>query len=311
MVSSYFTNEDAGPESKLLAENPWLVVPAATALDPDPKCEKEKVLGTKPEDKTFLLKGFLLSVVIVGVLIYSLQRDMNLDEPESLTNQSTLFNISTPDGAIFQAWHTLPVSLGLAAKEPADSLQRVLTHLRRSNTRVALYFDSPFDTRTRSENFLTISAALPNIHILRIADSNPDDFSTKAQHLSAWATESAEVSPTRIMIFADSLGTMAAIRVVCHLEEVSGMVFVDPFLPYTTPLAGKWAAIGRFLMRLERHVRNPVHKDGDIQAAISSCSSHEKNGANIRVLNRGSRYGPISYPMGSQAVLKAFSSGVS
>ncbi|KAL1894172.1 hypothetical protein Sste5346_005958 [Sporothrix stenoceras] len=192
-------------------------------------------------------------------------KDLNV--PESfgfLRNQVTPFSIKTPDGEQLYAWHVLPGELyrkhelSLVA-EPAghvsDITSRLAFQLLRDDpeARLVLHMHGAGGTvgsGYRVPNYRALSAGQPGkIHVLTFdyrgfgrSTGSPSESGLIFDALAVvdWAMNVAGIPPSRIVVFAQSMGTAVSIAVSKHLALQSppvvfaGTVLVAPFSDVAT-----------------------------------------------------------------------------
>ncbi|KAL8808023.1 MAG: hypothetical protein Q9182_000301 [Xanthomendoza sp. 2 TL-2023] len=200
----------------------------------------------------------------------------DLNVPESfgfLRNQVTPFSIKSADGGALYAWHILPIQLyqqhesDLVA-EPSgfvsDISSRTAFKLLRTDTDAFLVIHMHGAAGTvasgyRVPNYRALSAGLPRqIHVLtfeyRGFGYSPGTPSEQGLILDAisvikWAMTYAEISPSRILIFGQSIGTAVGLAVSEHFALQSppvlfaGAVLVAPFADVAT-LAATYRVAG-------------------------------------------------------------------
>ena len=191
----------------------------------------------------------------------------DLDVPETfgfLKNQVTPFSIKTPDNEKLYAWHVLPVELyrkheqSLVA-EPIgfvsdiksrhsfrmlhdDPEARLIIHMHGAGGTVGSGYRVP--------NYRALSAGQPGkIHVLTFdyrgfgrSTGSPSENGLIVDALAVvdWAMNVAGIPPSRIVIFAQSMGTAVSIAVSKHLALQSppvvfaGTVLVAPFVDVAT-----------------------------------------------------------------------------
>lgn len=176
-----------------------------------------------------------------------------------LRNQVTPFHLKTPDGETLHAWHILPLGLyheheQELVKEPTgnapDVTQTLTFRLLRDDpeARLVLYFHGAAGTLGsgwRPPSYRAMYAGSPDkIHVLAIdyrgfgtSTGRPSEqgLLTDAMTLAEFAMHEAGISPSRIAIFGQSLGTAVGISLAHHMAArpdpvlFSGMVLVAPF----------------------------------------------------------------------------------
>ncbi|KAK0723531.1 abhydrolase domain-containing protein 12B [Lasiosphaeria miniovina] len=187
-------------------------------------------------------------------------RDVNIPEQWGfLRNQVTPFVLPTPDGEQLHAWHVLPLGLyqqheGRLTREPAglahDISQRTCFKLLKDDpdSLLVLYFHGAAGTLGsgwRPPSYRAMSAASPGrIHTIAIdyrgfgsSSGRPSEAGllTDALALANFALREAGIPPSRIVLFAQSLGTAVAISLAHHFATqpdtilFAGLVLVAPF----------------------------------------------------------------------------------
>ena len=208
-----------------------------------------------------------------------------------LHNQVTPFALRTPDGESLHAWHILP--LGVYQQKEAELCQEPAGFVTDVTTRhsFALLRDDPeallviylhgaagtLGSGYRPPSYRAISALDPSrTHILAIDYRGFGDYSTgwpsesglltDALTAFTWATDTAGIPSSRIVIFAQSVGTAVALSLTQHLATqqqptfVRGIILVAPFsdvesLTATYRLAGTLpllSPVARFPTLLKR-----------------------------------------------------------
>ena len=178
-------------------------------------------------------------------------QDVNVPEQWGfLRNQVTPFHLKTPDGETLHAWHVLPLetyrqhqddlrneSTGLCE----DIQQRLSFKLLRDDptAQLVLYLHGAAGTLGsgwRPQSYRALSAASTNVHVLVIdyrgfgtSTGWPSEAGllTDALTLVNFATEAAGISPERIVLFAQSIGTAVAVSVTHHLATQSPPIFLQ------------------------------------------------------------------------------------
>jgi abhydrolase domain-containing protein 12 len=186
-------------------------------------------------------------------------QDVNVPEQWGfLRNQVTPFHITTPDGEILHAWHILPLG---TYHQHEDELRKDPTGLcdniekRKSfallkedpTAQLVIYLHGAGGTLGsgwRPQSYRALSAASANVHVLAIdyrgfgtSSGWPSEAGllTDALALVDFAANTANISPERTVLFAQSLGTAVALSLTHHLALQSpptlfaGTVLVAPF----------------------------------------------------------------------------------
>ncbi|TRX97000.1 hypothetical protein FHL15_002306 [Xylaria flabelliformis] len=187
-------------------------------------------------------------------------QDVNIPEQWGfLRNQVTPFFLTTPDGESLHAWHILPLELyrqnqEALSTEPQglalDVKKRLSFKLLRDDpsSLLVLYFHGAAGTLGsgwRPPSYRAMSVGAPHrIHTLAIdyrgfgsSSGYPSEkgLLTDAITLAEWAMKEAGIPPSRIVIFAQSIGTAVSLSLVHHMATqpkpvlFSGLVLVAPF----------------------------------------------------------------------------------
>ncbi|CZS98809.1 uncharacterized protein RAG0_07365 [Rhynchosporium agropyri] len=192
-------------------------------------------------------------------------KDLNVPELFGfLHNQVSPFSITTLDGETLYAWHILP--LGLYRKHEAalvaepfgfalDITSRLSFRLLRDDpeARLVIHFHGAGGTvgsGYRTPNYRALSAGQPDkIHVLTFdyrgfgrSTGRPSEqgLINDALAVIEWATTVAGISPSKIVIFAQSMGTAVALAISEHLALQSppvvfaGTILVAPFVDVGT-----------------------------------------------------------------------------
>ena len=194
----------------------------------------------------------------------------DLDVPENfgfLRGQTTPFSIRSSTGGTLYAWHILPVELyrqhelALIA-EPSgftsDIILRFAFKLLRDDpdARLIIHMHGAGGTvgsGYRVPNYRALSAGQPTkIHVLTFdyrgfgrSRGTPSESGLCLDAISVidWATKVAGISPSRILIFSQSLGTAVALAISEHFasqsppEVFAGAILVAPFVDVATLVA--------------------------------------------------------------------------
>ncbi|KAL6401467.1 putative abhydrolase domain-containing protein 12 protein [Ilyonectria robusta] len=175
-----------------------------------------------------------------------------------LHNQVTPFTLKTRDGETLHAWHILPVGLYQKYEkqllaEPSgivpDIAQSLGFQLLRDDPEalLVLYFHGAAGTLGsgwRPPSYRAMHAASPNkIHTVAIdyrgygsstGSTSEEGLLIDAITLAEWAMKEANIPPSRIVIFGQSLGTAVSISLTQYMAAkdgptlFSGMVLVAP-----------------------------------------------------------------------------------
>ena len=199
---------------------------------------------------------------VVYLNAFSMTWFKNLSVPETwgfLHNQVTSFTLDTSDGEMLHVWHILPLNVYRKHEEDliAESTELALPITSRlafqllrddPDARLVLYFHGAGGTLGsgyRPASYQAISASAPDkIHIVAIdyrgfgmSTGSPSEkgLQTDAIALAEWALNVAGISPDRIAVFGQSLGTAVSISLAHQLAVrsipvlFSGMVLIAPF----------------------------------------------------------------------------------
>ncbi|KFY80538.1 hypothetical protein V499_00613 [Pseudogymnoascus sp. VKM F-103] len=191
----------------------------------------------------------------------------NLNVPETfgfLNNQVTPFSIKTSDGERLYVWHILPTELYrkhelLLVAEPtgfvSDITCRLAFKILRDdpNAQLVLHMHGAGGTvgsGHRVSNYRALSAGEPRkIHVLAFdyrgfgsSTGTPSECGLILDALAVvdWAINIASIPPSRILIFAQSMGTAVSLAVSQHFALQSppvvfaGTVLVAPFVDVAT-----------------------------------------------------------------------------
>ncbi|OBT56665.1 hypothetical protein VE04_03823, partial [Pseudogymnoascus sp. 24MN13] len=191
----------------------------------------------------------------------------NLNVPETfgfLNNQVTPFSIKTSDGERLYVWHILPTELYrkhelLLVAEPtgfvSDITCRLAFKILRDdpNAQLVLHMHGAGGTvgsSHRLSNYRALSAGEPRkIHVLAFdyrgfgsSTGTPSECGRILDGLAVvdWAINIASIPPSRILIFAQSMGTAVSLAVSQHFALQSppvvfaGTVLVAPFVDVAT-----------------------------------------------------------------------------
>ena len=198
-------------------------------------------------------------VIFLHRVILTWGQDVNTPEQWGfLRNQVTPFHIETPDGETLHAWHVLPLetyrkNMAQLREEPeglcSDIQKRLSFQLLKEDptAQVVIYLHGAGGTLGsgfRPQSYRALSATSTNVHVLVIdyrgygtSTGWPSEAGllTDALALVSFATETAGISPERIIVFAQSIGTAVAVSLTHHLALQSppvlfaGTVLVAPF----------------------------------------------------------------------------------
>ncbi|KAJ5717104.1 hypothetical protein N7488_002750 [Penicillium malachiteum] len=225
----------------------------------------------------------------------------DLDVPETfgfLRNQVTPFSIETADGERLYVWHIL--SFELYRQNEASLIEEPSGFVFGLKFRVAfqLLRDDP-ETRYRA-----LSAGSPEkIHVLTFdyrgfgkSTGSPSETGLIMDALDVidWAMHVAGIPPSRILIFAQSMGTAVSIAVSNHLAlqdppvVFAGTVLVAPFVDVATlvstyrvagtiPIISPLARFSLIFKYLQRFIRDKwLSKDSIAQYIRANEFDEEK-----------------------------------
>jgi abhydrolase domain-containing protein 12 len=187
-------------------------------------------------------------------------KDLNIPETFGfLHNQVTPFFIQTTDGETLHAWHVLPLTSyrrhekELLAQPPGPALDfssRLSFRLLRDDpdSRLAIYLHGTagcMGSGYRPDAYRALYSAAPDkVHVLTVdyrgfglstGTPSEEGLLLDAIALTKWAMEVARIPASRIVIFAQSLGTAVAISLIDNLAaqeppvSFAGAVLVAPF----------------------------------------------------------------------------------
>jgi len=208
---------------------------------------------------------FQAHVVYLHAIQMTWFQDLNIPELWGfLKNQVTPFTITTPDGEHLYAWHILPIELyrkhemALVAEDAglvSDITSRYGFQLLRDDpeARLVLHFHGAAGTVAsgyRVPNYRALSAGQPSkIHVLTFdyrgfgrSTGSPSEkgLITDALAVVDWAMNVAGIPPSRIVLFAQSMGTAVTLAVSAyHATQPTPLVFpgtilVAPFVDVAT-----------------------------------------------------------------------------
>lgn len=278
------------------------------------------ILGSMGLYAAFL--GLLTVPLIQNQVIYlnkvklTWGQDVNIPEQWGfLHNQVTPFYIKTPDGENLHAWHILPPELYRSHEnellsEPSgavpDITERLGFKLLRDepDSLLVLYLHGAAGTLGsgyRPPSYRAISAGAPDkIHIVAIdyrgfgtSTGKPSESGllVDAIALVDWALEEANIPPSRIVIWSQSIGTAVATKLVHHMAALrdpdkpilfSGLVMVAPFADVksltatyrvagTVPLLEPVARFPRLLELLNSFIRDKWPSKDRLAAFVRAC----------------------------------------
>jgi abhydrolase domain-containing protein 12 len=221
-----------------------------------------------------ILLGLLMTPTFQSHVVYlhAIQmtwfKDLNVPEVFGfLKNQVTPFSINTSDGERLYAWHILPIELyrkheSSLIAEPTGFISDVTSRLafqllcKDPDARLIIHMHGAAGTvgsGYRIPNCRTLSAGHPGkIHVLTFdyrgfgrSTGFPTESGLTLDALAVvdWAINVAGIPPSRILIFAQSLGTAVSLAMSRHLAEKSppavfaGTILVAPFVDVATLLS--------------------------------------------------------------------------
>ncbi|TGJ82148.1 hypothetical protein E0Z10_g6599 [Xylaria hypoxylon] len=187
-------------------------------------------------------------------------QDVNIPEQWGfLRNQVTPFFLTTPDGESLHAWHILPLELYRQNQEALSAELRGLALDVKERLSFKLLRDDPssllvlylhgaagtLGSGWRPPSYRAMSVSAPHrIHTLAIdyrgfgsSSGYPSEkgLLTDAITLAEWVMKEAKIPPSRIVIFAQSIGTAVSLSLIHHMATqpepalFSGVVLVAPF----------------------------------------------------------------------------------
>jgi abhydrolase domain-containing protein 12 len=198
---------------------------------------------------------------------FQMTGDKDLNVPEMfgfLRGQTTPFNIYSSDGTPLHAWHILPFGLhrkhlSALTEQPvglsADVTDTLGFHLLRDDpgALLAIHFHGAggnMGSGYRIPNYRALAAGSPErVHVLTFdyrgfgkTPGNPteDGLIQDAVAVVSWAMDVANIPPSRILIFGQSLGTAVNMAVAKHFamqrEPVifAGHIMIAPFVDVPT-----------------------------------------------------------------------------
>jgi abhydrolase domain-containing protein 12 len=218
------------------------------------------------------LLGLVIAVPGLQTHVFYLHRvtltwfkDLNVPETFGfLHNQVTPFSIATEDGETLHAWHILPLTLyrrhqdellaepsGLTRDFPSRTAFRLLRD--DAEARLIIYLHGTagcLASGWRPDSYRALYSGAPDkIHIVTVdyrgyglSSGMPSEegLLLDAVALTHWAMHVAGIPASRIVIFAQSLGTAVAISLARHLAiqsppiSFAGMVLVASFSDVST-----------------------------------------------------------------------------
>lgn len=241
-----------------------------------------------------------------------------------LPNQVTPFNLRTSDGETLHAWHILPLETyrrnekqlveeasGLA-KDPKTRTSFKLLQ-EDPNALLVLYFHGAAGTLGsgwRPPSYRALYAAAPDrVHTIAIdyrgfgaSTGTPSEAGllTDAITLADWAMNDVGIPPSRIVLFAQSLGTAVAISLAHHFAMkavptlFAGMVLVAPFASVelltatysiggTIPLLSPIARFPKFLAFLQKFIVTKWPSKDRLAEFVRHCHSMTGDGLRYHV----------------------------
>ncbi|CAL8576687.1 hypothetical protein XPA_002553 [Xanthoria parietina] len=176
----------------------------------------------------------------------------DVDKPEQfgfLKNQVQPLHITTPDGETLYAWHIVPIAKYIANEDHLinehttsatpfqDSVGFDLLS-KDPNSRLVINFHGNAGTVAqgwRTDAYRSLSAGAPDkIHVLAVdyrgfglSTGTPDEQGLITDGIATvrWAMDVAKISPERIVLVGQSLGTAVAAAVAEHFVRVSEVEF--------------------------------------------------------------------------------------
>ena len=262
---------------------------------------------------------FQSHVVYLHAIQMTWFKDLNVPETFGfLRNQVTPFSIKTPDGERLYAWHILPLELYRKHEQPllaepigfvSDITSRLAFQLLRDDPEARLIIHMHGAAGTvgsgyRVPNYHALSAGQPGkIHVLTFdyrgfgrSTGKPSESGLLTDGLAVidWAMNIAGIPPSRILIFAQSMGTAVSIAVSKHLAlqplpiVFAGTVLVAPFVDVATlvstyrvagtiPILSPLATFPLLFKYLQRFIRDKwLSKDNIAQYVRTNEANGEK-----------------------------------
>lgn len=265
---------------------------------------------------------FQSHVVYLHAIQMTWFKDLNVPETFGFRkNQVTPFSIKTPDNERLHAWHILPVELyrkneTSLIEEPTgfvtDIKSRLAFKLLRDDpdARLVLHMHGAGGTVAsgyRVPNYRALSAGNPSkIHVLTFdyrgfgqSTGSPSETGLTVDALAVvdWAMNIAGIPPSRILLFAQSMGTAVAMAVSKHLAlqdtpiVFAGTVLVAPFVDVATlvstyriagtiPILSPIARFPILFKTLQRFIRDKWLSRESIAQYVRA---NEHNGENYRI----------------------------
>ncbi|KAJ5727765.1 hypothetical protein N7493_005585 [Penicillium malachiteum] len=236
---------------------------------------------------------FQSHVVYLHAIQMTWFKDLNVPETFGfLRNQVTPFSIKTTDGERLYAWHILPLELyrqneASLIEEPSgfvsDIKSRVGLQLLRDDpeARLVIHMHGAGGTVAsgyRVPNYRALSAGSPEkIHVLTFdyrgfgkSTGSPSETGLMMDALDVidWAMHVAGIPPSRILIFAQSMGTAVSVAVSKHLAiqdppvVFAGTVLVAPFVDVAT-LVSTYRYIRANEFNEEKYRLTIIHAEDD------------------------------------------------
>ncbi|KAH0346662.1 alpha/beta-hydrolase, partial [Aureobasidium melanogenum] len=281
-----------------------------TVIVPDVESGRQYALwmsGTEidePRGWANLTKWFVAHVVYLHAIQMTWGKDLDIPEVFGfLHNQVTPFSIESASGQSLYAWHILPVELyqkhehKLLAQPPgfsSDITSNLSFQLLRDDPEAILviHFHGAGGTVAsgyRCPNYRALSAGLPDkIHVLTF------DYRGFGRSL---ALNVAGISPSRILIYSQSLGTAVNMAVAEHfaLQEppvvFAGPILTAPFVDVITlvstysvagtiPILGPVAKVPVLFNYPQRYINDKWSTKDRIASYVKA---NEANGAKYRI----------------------------
>jgi abhydrolase domain-containing protein 12 len=185
-------------------------------------------------------------------------KDLNCpDQFGFAPQQTTSFFVETKDGVRLHVWHVLPIGLYYRhakrlvgrARDPNEEFYETLNfRLLRDDPESRLVIHThgasgAMSAYCRSECYRFLSSLAPNkIHVLAFdyrgfglssGTPNEEGLILDAQSVFKWATDVAGISPERIIVFGQSMGSSVAIALVRELSlqkiSIAGLIITGSF----------------------------------------------------------------------------------
>lgn len=242
-------------------------------------------------------------------------KDLNIPEMFGfLRGQVTPFWLTSKDDGQLHAWHVLPIelyrkheiSLAQQPQGPVDNMTSTLAfELLRNDpeARLVIYFHGDggnVGSGYRVPCYKALAAGQPEkMHVLTFdyrgfglspGEPSEEDIIQDAQTIVDWALDVAQIPPSRIIFFGQSLGTAVNIAMAEHYASLetpitfAGHLLIAPFVDVTTlvatyrlagtiPLLSPFAKYPALLDWLQSYVRDQWPSSDRISRYVRSMES--------------------------------------